>query len=142
MERQPSPDLWIEISGEEGQPVRVDLGKDAKLALERRWQTTLVSCQNRNESGNYDSRIAADKDYANAAAIAIQHLTQIDLISRDGKRKITSEEAGQLTALTAQFAIERFRELSEIEHFRHPSKIVIANFIGRRYRNEPPSFGF
>lgn len=111
---QEVPDVWFEYGDENNKGVKVEIPVKVKELIKKRWFNTLqYSYQNQN-TNDREIKFNINRNLINDAAVYASKIEDLQIITPLEKRKISREESVQLMRLTANLAIERYKELQRM----------------------------
>jgi len=128
LKMQELPEIWFEYTDDDGEIIKLEIGKKAKEYILSGWNHSLESCLKNASAIDYDTRLEIQGSYINNAAINGQALGELRIETPFEKRKISEDEAFAVVALVAGLAIERYQELEKMAAQTNSREIHQQNF--------------
>lgn len=125
---QETPKIWLEFVDENNQVKIVELPKQAQEILQKRWTKTLAYSHQNVSTNDRETKFSIQKNYINDAAVFATKIDDFEIMTPLEKRKISLDEAFAMVHLTAEFAIQRYHELRNMNSQVNPQKISQSNF--------------
>lgn len=120
---QDTPKIWLEFTNEKNETQKVELPKQILEIIKKRWQRTLYYSDQHLSASDREEKIAINKNYLNDAAVFATAIDDFQITTPFEKRKISTDESFAIVSLTADFAIERYKQLKNIDSQIKPQKI-------------------
>jgi hypothetical protein len=108
---QEAPKIWLEYADENSKVVAVDIPLKVQSFIEKRWINTFKYSYQNQMADKRETKVDIYKNYLNDSAVFATTIDDFEITTPQEKRKISREEAFAIIHLTAEFAVERYKEL-------------------------------